>query len=224
MRDLLGLRARRPTLGGSNDLAAYPGANQIIPGAPFGSDAAAISWDATDLYVTVASAAFHTQKEPLHIYLQAASDLDDLGSATPAPGKQYSNVTPYLPLTANDLVAARQLSDSCTGGPYDGVYTPAMTWDDMAAPLALGSGVFWSPDDGTLSVAVPWVALGGCPTQLRLAMHVVHAVAGTEWKDLVPQTTAPWLGSGGDYFAIDLTQPPGGRQLHARLAPVTRVL
>jgi hypothetical protein len=194
-----------PTLGGSDDIAAYPVADRLVPGAPLGSDDAAISWDATNLYVTVSSPAFQDKYEPLHVYLQAGSDL---GVATPAPGKQYSNLTPDLPFAANYLIAARQQSDSGVGGPYDGIYTPAMTWDDRATPLAPGSDVFVSPDDATLSVVAPWAALGGCPTQLRLSMHVVHAVSANEWKDLLPGSTTPWLGSGGDYFAIDLTQPP----------------
>jgi hypothetical protein len=193
-----------PTLGGSDDLAAYPAANQLVPGAALGSDGAAITWDGTSLYITVSSIAFQNKFEPLHIYVEAGSNL---GSAAPAQGKQYSNLTPGLPFQANYLIAARQLSDGGTGA-YDGVYAPDMTWDDRATPLALGSNVFVSPDQRTLSLAVPWAALGGCPTQLRLTMHVVHAVVNNEWKDLLPASTTPWLGSGGSYFAIDLTQPP----------------
>jgi hypothetical protein len=58
-----------------------------------------------------------------------------------------------------------------------------------------------------LSVRVPWSALGGCPAQMRFALHVVHAVAGNEWKDLVPSTHTPWLTPGGGYYEIDLTAP-----------------
>ncbi len=62
-----------------------------------------------------------------------------------------------------------------------------------------------SADGSTLSIKTPWAALGGCPTALRLDLHVVHAVTGNEWKDLVPATHTPWQVPGGGYFEIDLT-------------------
>jgi hypothetical protein len=193
-----------PVLGGSDDLAAYGSANQIQPGAPLGSDGAAITWDATNLYLTLQSSAFENQFEPLHVYLETGGAL---GSAVPSTGKQYSNLTPQLPFTANYLVAARQTSDSGTDGPYDGIYTPDMTWDDQATVLG-GSNVLVSPDDLTISVIVPWAALGGCPTQMRMTWHVVNASQGNEWKDLVPATATPWQAPGGDYYGVDLTQAP----------------
>ncbi len=68
--------------------------------------------------------------------------------------------------------------------------------------------VFVSSDFHQLSVQVPWSALGGCPTSMRLAVHVVNAVAGNEWKDLVPTTHTPWQAPGGGYYEIDLTADP----------------
>jgi hypothetical protein len=194
-----------PVLTGTNDLAQYPGGNQLAPGAPLGSDGAGILWDATNLYVTVTSDGFENQFEPLHIYLETGSQL---AAAVPSSGKQYSNLTPQLPFTAGYLIAARQVSDSGMGGPYDGVYTPDSSWDDQATPLGVGTNVWVSSDDRTISVAVPWSALGGCPTEVRLTTHVVNAVLDNEWKELVPATTTPWVAPGGDYFDIDLTQPP----------------
>jgi hypothetical protein len=193
-----------PLLGGSDDLTAYGSADQIAPGAPLGSDGAAITWDATNLYVTVESDAFEDAFEPMHVYLQTGSML---GSAVPSTGKEYSNLTPQLPFTANYLVAARQTSDSGMDGPYDGVYMPGSAWDDQALVLG-GSNVLVSPDDRTISVIVPWAALGGCPTAMRMTWHVVNAVAGNEWKELVPSTATPWQAPGGGYYDVDLTQPP----------------
>jgi len=55
---------------------------------------------------------------------------------------------------------------------------------------------------------VPWNAIGNCPTHLRLAVHVVHAVSANEWKDLVPSTHTPWQSPGGGYYEIDLSGAP----------------
>lgn len=194
-----------PAIDGVNDLGDYAAANALALGAPLGSDGGALTWDATNLYVTVTSDAFEDAFEPLHIYVEAGTAL---AAATPATGKEYSGLVPQLPFTPTHLIAARQVSDSGDGGPYDGVYAPDNAFDTLATPLAVGANVFVSSDDRTISVVVPWVALGGCPTHLRLAMHVVHAVPANEWKELVPATTTPWQAPGGDYFDIDLTQPP----------------
>ena len=192
-----------PMLNGSGDLAKYPAAQDVALGATLGSgDAAAIAWDSHALYITMTSSAFTAAYEPLHVYVQAGTDL---GTATPAMGKAYGGLVPDLPFTATQLIAVRQVSDSGTDGPYDGVYTPDQSWDDRATPLSVGSDVFVSSDDQTISVQVAWSALGGCPTMLRLAAHVVNGATGNEWKDLIPTTTTPWQAPGGGYYQIDLS-------------------
>ncbi|MEO6776344.1 MAG: hypothetical protein ABI467_25590 [Kofleriaceae bacterium] len=190
-----------PVLDGSDDLAKYPAGALLTPGAMLGNDALAITWDPTRLYITAISDAFVAPDQPLHVYLEAGTALD---AATPSSGKEYSGLVPALPFAPNYLIAARRVSDTGTG-PYDGVFVPAASWATRQTPLAPATDVFTSTDQRTLSVVVPWSDLGGCPTTLRLAVHVVHAVAGNEWKDLVPTTHAPWLASGGGYFEIDLT-------------------
>jgi hypothetical protein len=190
-------------LTGSGDLALYPAAQQVTPGAMLGSDAAALSWDAQRLYVTVQSTAFAQPYEPLHIYIEAG---DVLAPPVAATGKEYSGLVPQLPFTPTQLIAVRRVSDAGTGG-YDAVFTPASQWTTQAMPLVDGTDVFAAQD--AISVAVPWAALGGCPHALRLAMHVVHAQPGNEWKDLVPSTSTPWLAPGGDYLELDLTGPLG---------------
>ena len=184
-----------PAIDGVGDLAVYPAAQQLAPGAMLGGDGAAIAWDAANLYVTVASPAFQADYEPLHIYVESATAL---AAAIPAQGKEYSGLVPMLPFTPTHLIAARR-----TDAGYDGVYTGA-GWTTRAATMQ----VVVAADQHALSVVVPWTALGGCPTALRLALHVVHAVAGNEWKDLVPATATPWLAPGGGYYEIDLTGAP----------------
>ena len=191
-----------PMLDGTQDLAAYPSAQQLAPGAMMGTDAAAVAYDRDRLYVTVASSAFAGGYEPLHVYVQAIVEPD---VAAPAQGKEYSGLVPALPFSPTHLIAIRRVSDSGTGA-YDGVYTSANAWATRATALAPMTDVF--VDDHALSVQVPWTALGGCPTSLRLALHVVHAVAGSEWKDLVPSTHTPWQAPGGGYYEIDLSAPP----------------
>lgn len=190
------------TLDGVGDLAAYPSAQQLTPGAMLGADGAALSWDSQRLYITVQSTAFASAYEPLHIYVEAATAL---GQAAPSAGKEYSGLVAQLPFTPTHLIAVRRVSDAGTG-PYDGVFTPAAQWSTRATALVDGTDVFAASDE--ISVQVPWSSLGGCPHALRLAMHVVNAQPGNEWKDLVPSTTTPWMAPGGDYYEVDLTGAP----------------
>lgn len=190
-------------LTGSGDLARYPAAQQVTPGAMLGSDAAALSWDAQHLYITVQSTAFAQPYEPLHVYVEAGQAL---GQPVAATGKEYSGLTPQLPFTPTHLIAVRRVSDAGTGA-YDAVFTPASQWTTKAMPLVEGTDVF--PSQAAISVQVPWSALGGCPHALRLALHVVHAQPANEWKDLVPATSTPWVAPGGDYMELDLTGPLG---------------
>jgi hypothetical protein len=192
-----------PALDGSDDLAAYPAAQHLSPGAMLGTDGAAIAWDATNLYATVTSTAFTNAYEPLHIYIEAATS--SLGTAAPATGKEYSGLTPQLPFSATHLIAVRRVSDSGSGA-YDGVFVPGDGW--MTRAVALDSATLVSADQKTMSVTVPWTALGNCPTALRLAVHVVHGASANEWKDLVPSTHTPWQSPGGGFYEIDLSGAP----------------
>lgn len=190
-----------PSLDGVDDLADYPVDQQLSPGAMLGSDGAAVAWNRSHLFVTVTSSAFTSPYEPLHVYVETGMTL-----STPdaAPGKEYSGLVPALPFSPSHLVAVRRVSDSGTGA-YDGVFVPGDGWTTRTH--ALDSSTFVSADQRTISVAVPWSALGGCPTSMRLAWHVVHAQVANEWKDLVPASHTPWQMPGGGYYEIDLTGP-----------------
>jgi hypothetical protein len=191
-----------PVIDGVDDLAAYPAAQHVTPGAMLGADGAAVAWDTTRLYVTIGSTAFESDYEPVHIYLETAAELTP---AAPASGKEYSGLVPMLPFAPTHLIAARRTNGVDA---YDGVYLPAAGWTTRGPTLAPGTDVVVAADHHALSVIVPWTALGGCPTALRLAVHVVHAASANEWKDLVPTTHTPWLAPGGGYYEIDLTGTP----------------
>jgi hypothetical protein len=189
-----------PVLDGTADMDEYPSTQQLELGAMLGSDAAAIVWDRENLYVTVTSNAFMGAYEPLHVYLETAGVL---GGAAPSSGKEYGGLVAALPFPATHVIAVRRVSDSGSGGPYDGVYGVGDGWN--APALALDSTTYASADQRTLSVRVPWTALGGCPHAARLALHVVHGQVANEWKDLAPASHTPWQAPGGGYYEIDLT-------------------
>lgn len=191
-----------PELDGVDDLNAYPAAQHVSPGAMLGADGVAIAWDTTRLYVTVASTAFENEYEPLHIYLESGTTLS---AAVPASGKEYSGLVPMLPFAPTHLVAARRTNGVDA---YDAVYLPGASWTTRGTSLDPTMAVLVAPDHHALSVVVPWSALGGCPTALRLAVHVVHAASANEWKDLVPASHTPWLAPGGGYYELDLTGAP----------------
>jgi hypothetical protein len=189
-----------PHLDGVSDIGQYPAAQQLAPGAMMGADAAALAWDRDHLYITVTSDAFTSPYQPLHVYVETALAL---ASPSSAQGKEYGGLVAELPFTPNFLVAARRVSDAGTG-PYNGVWVPSLGWTtraDSIEPLV-------SADQRTLSMTVPWSAIGGCPHAMRLAVHVVHGVTGSEWKDLVPSTHTPWVAPGGGYYELDLTGSP----------------
>ncbi len=191
-----------PAIDGVDDLNAYPAAQHLTPGAMLGSDRAAIAWDASRLYVTVASTAFEGEYEPLHIYVESGTTLT---TATPAAGKEYSNLVPTLPFTPTHLIAARRTNGADA---YDAVYLPATSWTTRGLSLDPTTSVFVAADHHALSVVVPWTALGGCPTTLRIAVHVVHGASANEWKVLVPASHTPWISPGGGYYEVDLTGTP----------------
>lgn len=194
-------------LDGDGDLAAYPAAAVLTPGVPLlAGDRVAITWDPFNLYITATAGSFADAFRPLHVYLQTGTSLP---AATTATGKEYGGNTPVLPFAPTHLIAIRRTDDGGAGA-YDGVYVPGapITWATRATPLVPGTHVFASADNGTLSVRTPWAALGGCPTTMRLAAHVVHGVIANEWKDTVPTTHTPWVTPGGGYYQIDLTADP----------------
>lgn len=194
------------TLDGVGDAGEYPASQVLTPGAALGAgDTFALTWDREHLYVTVVSSAFEDGFKPLHVYLEAASAL---GPAARTTGKEYGGLTAVLELAATHVIAVRRTSDSGTG-PYNGVYTASSGWVDRATPLEVGSGYWVSADHRTMSVRVPWTALG-CPSALRLSAHVVNQTLANEWKDLVPATATPWGegGSGGGHYEIDLSLDP----------------
>lgn len=191
-----------PTLDGVDDLAAYPAAQHVTPAAMVGSDAAALAWNRTHLFVTVSSSAFTAPYEPLHVYVQTGAEL---ATASGVQGKEYSGLTAAIPFSATHLIAIRRVSDSGTGGAYNGVFVPSDGWTNRT--VALDASTLVAADHQTLSVSVPWTALSadGCPTMMRLALHVVHGQVANEWKDLIPESHTPWQMPGGGYYEIDLT-------------------
>lgn len=193
------------TFDGVDDAAEYPSSQVLTPGAPLQPwEAFGLTWDADYLYVTMVSQAFEDQYKPVHVYLEARASL---GAAAPSTGKTYNSLTPQLPFTPTHVIAVRRTSDSGSGGPYNGVYTPASSWGDRATPLVTGVDTWVASDNHTIAVRVPWSALG-CPSELRLSAHVINGAPGHEWKDLVPTTATPWTGTGGGYYEIDLSGDP----------------
>lgn len=188
-----------PVLDGADDLDAYPATARLTPAAMLGADGAAIAWDRDRLYITVHSPAFAGAYEPLHVYLEVAPTSEPVAST----GKEYSGLVPKLPFTPTHLIAVRRVSDSGTG-PYNGIFVPTNGFQTRA--VALDTDTFSSSSE--VSVRVPWSVLGGCPTSLRIALHVVHAVSGNEWKDLVPSTHTPWQMPGGGFYEVDTTAAP----------------
>jgi hypothetical protein len=196
-----------PTLDGTEDLFAYPASQRITPGFRLNSgDQVAITWDRLELYVTVVSASFVGAFKPAHVYLETGAA--PLPAPSPTTGKEYGNNIPALPFAATHLIAIRRQDDSGSG-PYDGVYAPSATWTTRTFALVPGTHVFVSADGLTLSARVPWAALGGCPTTMRLVAHVVHGEPANEWKDTVPTSHTPWIGpAGGGHYRVDLTADP----------------
>lgn len=196
-----------PRLDGTDDLAEYPAVQRLTLGAPLNAgDEAAITWNATSFFATFTSDAFRDGAfEPVHLYVEASSILL---APVASVGKEYASLSPGLPFSATHLIALRRTSDSGLGGPYNGVYSPAGSWATRTTPLNTGTDVFTSADGRTISVRVPWSALGGCPTRMRLVAHIVHAEVANEWKATVPSTHTPWMPSGGAFYDIDLTGDP----------------
>jgi hypothetical protein len=196
-----------PALDGVADLADYPAAQRLTPGATLAAtDEVAITWDPTYLYVTVTSEAFLDGAKPLHVYVETAATLS---AAAPRAGKEYSGHTAQLGFGATHVIAARRTNDFGSG-PYDAIYAAAgaPAWTTRAHTLTPGTHVFASSDNRTLSIRAPWFELGGCPLAMRIGVHVVNGASGNEWKDLVPSSHAPWMTGGGGFYEVSLTGDP----------------
>lgn len=190
---------------GTDDLGKYPAEQVLTPGAPLETwERFGLTWDTDYLYVAMVSRGFDDELEPVHVYLEATTSL---GAATASTGKEYSSLTPELPFTPTHVIAVRRTSDSGSGGPYNGIYTPASSWSDRAVPLVASTDYWVAADNHTIAVRIPWTDLG-CPGELRLSAHVVHAETANEWKDVVPAGATPWDSGGGAYYEIDLTADP----------------
>ena len=179
--------ASRPRSTAPTTSPSYPAAQQLAPGAALGADGAAIAWDRTrPLHHGAPRTRSSSAYEPLHIYLEAgtalarrvAVDRQGVQRARPAAAVHADRADRGAPRHRR---RHRRRTTACS--------SPDGGWTTRATPLAPGTDVFASADERTLSVAVPWTALGGCPTALRLAVHVVHASAGNEWKELSRRRT-----------------------------------
>ncbi|MBZ0234889.1 MAG: hypothetical protein K8M05_21355 [Deltaproteobacteria bacterium] len=196
-----------PALDGVDDVADYPAAQRVTPGATMAAtDEVAITWDPTYLYVSVTSQAFLDGSKPLHVYVESGASL---AAAAPRAGKEYSGLTPQVGFGAGYVIATRRTNDFGSG-PYSAIYAAAGTpaWTTPAYALEPGVHLFTSSDNRTLSVRAPWSELGGCPLAMRVSVHVVNGAAGNEWKDLVPATHTPWLTGGGGFYEVSLTGDP----------------
>jgi hypothetical protein len=197
-----------PALDGVADVADYPAAQRLTPGATMAAtDEVAITWDPAYLYVTVTSQAFLEASKPLHVYVETTGSA--FAAATPRAGKEYSGLTAQIGFDAAYVIAARRTNDFGSG-PYDAIYAPGGTpaWTTRAHTLTPETDVFTSSDNRTLSVRAPWTALGGCPLAMRISVHVVNGANGNEWKDLVPSSHTPWLTGGGGFYEVSLTGDP----------------
>jgi hypothetical protein len=194
-------------LDGTGDLAAYAAAQAVPLGAAFSvNDAVRLTWSPAALFLTVRSSIFSDGSRPYHLYVEAGTAL---AAATPSAGKEYGGLTAALDFTPTHLIAFRRTDDFGSGA-YDGVYRAggAQPWTDRTTALIPGIDVFASDDLAELSVRVPWSALGGCPTQLRVAGHLIYGAVANEWKNVLPGAHTPWSAPGGAHYTIDLTGAP----------------
>lgn len=190
---------------GVDDFNKFPAGQTLVPGAqtqPYSRFA--LAWDADHLYVTMVSEGFEDEAEPVHVYVQAGTG--PLGTPVPSTGKEYDSLVAALSFTPTHVIAVRRTND-LGGGPYNAIYTPGNGFTDVAAALLDGVDTFTAADLHTLSAEVALADLG-CPTQLRLAAHVVHAEAGNEWKETVPADHTPWMSAATGHYDIDLAGAP----------------
>ncbi|MBX3130015.1 MAG: hypothetical protein KF718_25080, partial [Polyangiaceae bacterium] len=200
----LGITGDTITFDGTNDLDKLASTQILTPGAQSQSwSRFGMTWNDDHLFIAVVSEAFEADFRPVHIYLEADTAL---GTAAGADGKEYSSLTAKLPFTPTHLIAVRSKNDGGAGN-YNGVYLPASAWANQSLALVENADTFLSADKHTVSVRVPRQQLG-CPTELRVAVHVVNAVSGNEWKDVVPGTHTPWAAAATGYYELSLKSNP----------------
>lgn len=188
---------------GVDDLGKLGAGQQVGPGAALQPwEAVAIDWDDEAVYVAWVSQAFEADYVPVVVYLEATVGVP--GAAVPSVGFEYSGLIPELPFTPTHAISLRALSDDGSAfGPWDGVRVPeGVDW--RTTRRFLRDRESWlAADRHTLSARIPRDLLGGA-THLRLVAHVVNAVPGSEWVDVVPADHTPWA-AGGGWYQIDLS-------------------
>ncbi|MCA9521695.1 MAG: hypothetical protein KC609_12010 [Myxococcales bacterium] len=193
------------SLDGSNDLGKFSAGELHTPGAQLENwTLYGITWDATHLYLALATTAFETGSKVLHVYLEVNANLAI--APVESLGKLYGGYTAYLPFTATHVIGARS-TDDFGPGPYNGVWSWSTGDNDwvMTFHAVSGTDLFLSSDKHTIAVRIPWAELG-CPSTLRLSAHVINAITDNEWKETLPQTHTPWTESGVGYYDIDFGQ------------------
>ena len=112
------------------------------------------------LYVTVTSDAF---RRPTSRCTSTSRPDPTLRRRDPRHGKEYGGLVPALPFTPDPPDRGARGSPTPAPAPTTACTTPAAAWATRATRWP-GIDVLVSSDQRTLSVAVPWTALGGCPT------------------------------------------------------------
>jgi hypothetical protein len=208
------LRGDAVALGTADDLASFPPAQRIAPGAPRSPrSAAAITWDQDFLYVALSTESFDDPWRPLQLYLEASEG--PLAPPSPSQGQEYSGLRPWLPFTPTHLVSLRPQPGAPGEAPWSAIWRPrGQAWSQLWR-LEPGQSLWWSPAAGVIAARVPLAPLGDV-RHLRLSAHVVHAQPGQEWKDTLPDTHTPWAASTSGYYELNLQGPTPSDQWSTR--------
>lgn len=201
---------------GSGDFDVLPAAGTWTPGAPLAPwERVGLHGDARHLHGAVVSQGFEDPARAYLLYLEAIAPGPGEAAPPPqpAPGMKYLGQTPSLPFTAACAVGLRSGTDLGDGyGPWAGLHCREGGVWRLVARLQPGVDLFVAADKHTVAFRLPRGALGPKALQpgtlLRVTGHLVHAVAGQEWKGLLPPSATPWQGSGGGY--LELPWPLGG--------------
>ncbi len=187
---------------GKDDVDKLGADQQIVPGvtlAPW--ERFGLRWDSERLYVAVVAKGFEDPARAFVLYLQT----DPAGAAQLSVGMTYAGLTAELPFTPTHAIGMRAQSDLDDGyGPWSGVFArdAAGGWH-VERRFEPGIAVWTAVDAHTMAAVIPRSALGGAK-QVRVAGHLVHGGAGTEWKDVVPAGHAPWQAQATGYLVVDL--------------------
>lgn len=191
-------------LDGVDDLGKFAQDQRVAPGAAQTMWSQwAIDWDERYVYVTLVAQAFEAEYKPVMLYVEAARGA--LGAAVASDGVEYSGQTAKLPFTPNYLITGRRLSfDGNAAGPWNGVMRQdAGVW--VTQQRFSPDEQWWmASDNHTISFQIDRAALGD-PDNIRIAGHVVNAVAGNEWAETLPSTHTPWQSGATGYLEIDLS-------------------